>query len=180
MKRFLLTTLALLALSLAFFIAALPASAHAATRSTQASSHHAVCHTLLVTLHGTAPATMSCRDRTSNPISPRITTNNACGTYGALKLYQDSGFEGNTLCFLGTGFANMTDYWIFWPFTSWNDQVSSYNAGCNDGAFYANTGGTGQTQSFSQWASANLDGQSGRLPNDSLSSLQIFSTGGCY
>lgn len=154
-----------------------PASAH--TQTPQAA-----CHILVVHLHGTAPATMSCFKKQGS--AGQITTNNACPTYGALKIYSDANYEGSIICFLGTGFANMGDYWLAWPFVSWNDQASSFNAGCNRGTLYVNAGINGQPpisgafEPFGLWAQNNLDGQNLRIPNDSLSSVQITSTGGCY
>ncbi len=48
-----------------------------------------------------------------------------------VSLYQDAWYGGAQLCLVGVGSVNLTDYWISWPWTSWNDQTSSFNMGAN-------------------------------------------------
>ncbi|GHO70493.1 hypothetical protein KSC_093850 [Ktedonobacter sp. SOSP1-52] len=116
-------------------------------------------------------------------MKPAITTDNVCSTYtGALKIYSDANYEGSMICFIGTGWADMTQYWIFWP-GNWNDQASSFYGGCNSGTFYQNVNtsthtGWGNSQNFSGVYSGegNFDGLNGHLPNDSLSAIYISSS----
>ncbi|GHO47042.1 hypothetical protein KSX_52050 [Ktedonospora formicarum] len=116
-------------------------------------------------------------------MKPAITTDNACSAYtGALKIYSDANYQGSMICFIGTGWADLTQYWLFWP-VSWNDQASSFYGGCNNGTFYQNVDknthtGWGNSQSFGgayNWG-GNFDGLNGHLPNDSLSAILITSS----
>lgn len=132
----------------------------------------ATCHQLLVYLHGNAPATSKCLDQTHTGVIQNTTTDNGCTSYD-LKIYSDPNYQGSMICFIGTGFVNMTQYWLFWPVT-WNDQASSFYGGCTTGTFYTNTNGWGQTQNFGQYAGeGNFDGQNGDLPDNTLSSISI-------
>jgi hypothetical protein len=79
------------------------------------------------------------------------------------------------LCFLGTGFVNLTDY--PWGIGSnWDNKPNWYGTGCNTGTFFADINGGGTRQNFSPGVQANFDGQNGRLPALTLSSFQITSS----
>lgn len=156
------------ALVASLFIMALPASAHTNTVTAKARTLQTSCHKLLVQLHGTQSATSTCLDG-------RDTGKVDCGNRNALVIWADANQTGWSICFEGAGFANMTSYGVgFW--WNWNDQASSYAAGCSSGTFYKDINGGGQQQNFNPYPEQNnFDGQSGRLPNDSLSSLQLNS-----
>lgn len=60
---------------------------------------------------------------------------------------------------------------------NWNDKASSYQPGCSPGTFYKDIGQEGQYQNFlARGYRENFDGQAGRLPNDSLSSVYLASS----
>lgn len=133
------------------------------------------CHVLEVTLHGNASPTAKCSlvVASSSAATP-YTLATTCASANDLKIYQDA-FQKSTgavICFSGTGFINMTDYWINW-FQSWNDQASSWSSGKWQGAFYKDISGEGVSQNFNWFSTGEFDGQNGALPNDSLSSLKI-------
>jgi hypothetical protein len=161
----LLTVLALLATTT-------PASAASPSSSAQKSS----CHELLVHLNGNALATSQCLDQkigASTGFKPATAQDN-CTTIGALKIFSDANYQGNVICFTGTGSVNLTSYWIAWPFVSWNDVASSFDGGCMAGTFYANTNNWGASEAFGNGNNAGaFDGVNGHLPNDTLSSLTI-------
>ncbi|GER90747.1 hypothetical protein KDW_49090 [Dictyobacter vulcani] len=89
-------------------------------------------------------------------------------------IWSDANLQGWSICFVGTGFVNMTSFSVN-PFWNWNDQASSYGTGCLDGIFYTNTNGWGQSQPFTMKTTGNFDGYAGHLPNDALSSIYITS-----
>jgi hypothetical protein len=121
-------------------------SAHASNISTVHSLSH--CAVEFVQLHGNSSPEVTClkQEGASGKISPHT-----YGTDCSSNTLQLSGLDGLgrlTLCFLGTGFINLTDYtWRVWPDT-WNDRATRYSTGCNYGVFYADIDGGGSSQSF--------------------------------
>ena len=133
------------------------------------------CRTLEVTLHGSDNPTLKCQDRTVSRLGVTpYTLATTCASANDLKIYQDAGQHstGAVICFSGTGFINMTDYWVNW-FQSWNDQASSWSSGKWEGVFYKDISGEGVYQNFPWLETGEFDGQNGALPNDSLSSFKI-------
>ena len=148
---------------------ALPVSA--ATRPAQVTKHlvSQSCEHLLVHLRGNEPPLTTCLDA-QHPKSVSIT----CDDY-SLVLYWDANFSGATLCFSGSGWANLTDYcapiYLGGCLQNWNDKTSSFESHDTPGTFYYNTDLNGPALSFPVFFSANLYGSL----NDSISSLAIQS-----
>ena len=156
------------------------------------------CSHQAVHLSGTAPAIVTClhKDMSKRPgsVVPDIGIT-SCNATNNVTLFWDTSFGGDTICFTGSGFANLANYAPAWynvipcHCSSWNDQASGFALdGCaligtnnpNDanypGYFAINNNGNGQRQYFKWNVSkswSNFTGQSGILPNDSLSSLYI-------
>jgi hypothetical protein len=187
-KLYLKFTLVTLMLIGSLFFTALTASAQTVHReSAPAASTKAVllhsCEHLLVQLHGTDPATSSCLDKQiaatissasySNPI-PNLGFVD-CGSHSnSLILWIDSNFSGGTICFENAGSTDMTEWPCpgnHLPGCNWNDNASSYEARCSGGTFWSDVGEQGQRQPFNAHDQHNFDGLSGRLANDTLSSL---------
>jgi hypothetical protein len=147
--------------------------------STQSSQNKDGCAHLLVHLHSNKLATATCLDtgKSSSGVTP-FTTTTGCNT-NSLELYVDSTAINITasICFIGTGYANMSDYYGPWyaPF-NWNDTANRYRTGCNSGTFYKDSNGNGTAQPFSSNQAHTFDGQSGRLPIYTLSSLRIVTS----
>lgn len=96
------------------------------------SSSKSSCYVRIVYLHGSNPATSICKvpKKPHNPIP--FFSSVPCGDglpYPWVSLYQDAGYGGAQICFAGRGSDNLNNYWIFWPFTSWDKQTSSFNMG---------------------------------------------------
>lgn len=172
--RYLLTLL--VALTFTVFASILitpPAYAKSQAAMPQASSHS--CAVTMVYLHGANPPTTTClkQSQSSGLITP--------DTYGSdcsnqtLALRSTDQYGDQYLCFLGTGFVNLTDYvWrTWWPYSTWNDAADWYGTGCNTGVFFADVNGNGTRQTFGPGRQVNFDGQSGRLPDRTLSSFRI-------
>lgn len=83
------------------------------------------CKHLYVHLNGNKPATQKCLDNLKT--SPNFESGN-CTTTDWIHLFQNTYETGADLCVDGKGCGNLTDYWISWPFTNWNDQLSSFSA----------------------------------------------------
>lgn len=126
-------TLAVLFASLLSFVALGTALASTGPANVHQSNPaaHSPCFVRIVYLHGQSPATSQCKvaKKPDHPI-PQFASY-PCGDqlpYPWVSLYQNSGYGGAQICFVGTGSGNLTNYWINW-FTSWNDQTSSFNMG---------------------------------------------------
>src|SRR5579883_2738029 len=159
-------------LALTLLVAPYTVSAH----SINSKPFSNTCLHLLVTLHGNGPATSQCLDKVSHPQSVNPDTSvTDCGP-SVLRIYWDQNQNGylGEICFIGTGFVNMTEYYGPWyNYKNWNDQASSYQTQCTTGSFFADTNGNGARQIFSYSQVGNFDGQNGHLQNDTLSSIQI-------
>lgn len=98
----------------------------------------------------------------------------------SLVIWADTGFSGWTICFKGAGSTDMTSYCGPAPFGctwNWNDNASSFATGCSSVTFYTNIGDSGVAETEGASRRQNFDGVSGRLPNDTLSS--VFETFSC-
>ena len=101
------------------------------------------CYRMRVQLNGDQTPTATCLLK-NKPKPGDITPNimkSACNTTD-LQLFVASNYGGTELCFTGTGSTNLVNYWIDWPFTSWEEVVSSYKSGKWWGHFsyFANDG----------------------------------------
>jgi hypothetical protein len=154
-----------------FFVTVLPVSAHTVSKmSAKVVGPQIMCGHLQVYLHGASSATTKCLDRKGGPdIAPVPCDDNS------LIIWADAYYTGWTICFKGYGATDMTSYCGPAPvgcLWNWNDQASSYAPGCSGGTFYSDIGQEGQQQHFyGHDPKNNFDGQNGRLPNDTLSSV---------
>lgn len=147
------------------------ASAHSLQSSTTQGCGH-----LVVYLHDTSPATSKCLDTVQSSQSASPDTNvTQCGP-DSLHIFDNINLDASDgdVCFIGTGFINMTDvpgpWW--WGPLSWNDKASSYETNCTGGTFYSDINGNGSHQTFLSGEFGNFNG-SPRLNNDTLSSFII-------
>jgi len=125
---------------------ALPGAAHASPPFSQAKG--AGCHAEKVILNGSNPPSITCLDATggsTNGVSPD--TNQNCSS-GYLFIYDQPNGNGNSACFGGGGYTDLT--LVPYPGIGqhWNDHAVSYNAGAQGGRFYVNTGETGTHWDF--------------------------------
>jgi len=141
-------------------------NAHASAQSIPSPVNNG-CTVQNVHLNGNQPPTITCLTLD--------TVGSDCSS-STLSLRATDGFNMDYyLCFLGTGFVNLTDY--PWGIGSnWDNRANWYGTGCNTGTFFADSNGSGTKQTFSPGVQANFDGQNGRLPFATLSSLQITSS----
>src|SRR5579885_1794907 len=156
------------------------ASAHSSQLFTPQGCRHPIVY-----LHDTSPTTSKCMDTpqrsphgSSATMIPYTNVTN-CGPQ-SLHLFNNINFDASNgdVCFVGTGFINLTDIqgpWWWGPFVSWNDKASSYQTNCTQGTFYADINGNGSHQAFASRQSANFDGVDFKLNNDTLSSFDITS-----
>jgi hypothetical protein len=149
------------------------ASAHSFSKPHNQSG----CAHLLVHLQGSKSATTTCLDAITGLSSVTPFTSTVGCTSNSLELDAYAVGITSTICFIGTGYANMSDYTGPWylPVT-WNDEAVHYKTGCNSGTFYIDSNGNGTQQPFSPREERDFDGQSGRLPAHTLSSLIITSS----
>lgn len=178
------------ALGLATTLMTVTPVAHASPRMSSSTNRTAAtvhilkesgCRVLEVALHGNANPTINCNlyaSSTSSMVVAPTTLATFCDSGYDLKIYQDAfqSSSGSEICFYGTGFVNLTDYQIN-VFQSWNDQASSWSSGKWYGVFYKDVNGGGGQEAFSYNSAGEFDGQSGHLPNDSLSSFKIDGAG---
>lgn len=166
--RFLLPCVALLSL----FALVTPSTFAAATTTpsrNMAGGANTPCHTLEVHLHGAQPATTQCLDKkTTDGVTPQIYST-GCTYTDRLELFSDSGERGFFLCFIGSGNANLTDY-------GWNDIASSYTTGCSPVTFYTDINDKGSSIYESAYHTGGFT--PGAVPNDSLSSVYLYSNCG--
>jgi hypothetical protein len=162
--------LAALAVTIFISFVAIPYT-HASSKNVPSPN---CCSIELVHLHGSNPPDITClkREGSSGKISPNTYGSDCSST--TLELYGSDVLGTLTLCFLGTGFINLTDYiWRFWPQT-WNDKAYHYRTGCNYGTFFADTNGAGTQQGFNPNQNADFVGHS--LRAYTLSSFSITSS----
>jgi hypothetical protein len=133
------------------------------------------CVVQMVYLHGKQPPTLQCLKREQPSGQGSINTSTTDCTDQALALRGTDDLGDLYLCFLGTGFVNLTDY-SWRGILTWNDAANWYGTGCNTGTFYSDTNGNGTQQNFSPGIQHTFDGQGGRLPSLTLSSLRISSS----
>lgn len=162
---------AVIAIALAFSASALlTPDAHASASTPQ--RHSSNCAVQMVYLHGTNPPTVQClRQKIAPGLAPDIATTQCSNRALALRA-STQGAGDEYICFIGTGFVNLTDFYRAWPYT-WNDSANWYGPGCNYGVFYIDINGNGTHQNFVAGTAHNFDGQNGRLPAYTLSSLRI-------
>jgi len=175
--------LAILSLVMMMLLAtAITASAHSSTpgsnhvQATRTPPRFAKesqgCNHLLVTLHGSNLPTVQCQDKktTTNGVSPNL-TNGGCP--GNLEVFSDAQDQGDNLCFVGTGNANLTDFCLPWYDGgcfegTWNDIVSSYISRAH-GVLYENINETGAGFEFFPNGGGDLPG----VWNDVMSSVHV-------
>jgi hypothetical protein len=149
-------------------------NARANTRTSPTQLDH--CIVQMVYLHGEQPPTLQClrQEQPSGQVSIKISTTDCSNQ--ALALRGTDNLGDLYLCFIGTGFVNLTDY--SWRIVggNWDNSANWYGTGCNTGTFYADTNGNGTQQNFSPGVQHTFDGQEGRLPSLTLSSLRISSS----
>jgi hypothetical protein len=115
-------------------------------------SPHSSCYRRVVYLHGKNPSTTACileqKPLADNP-SPDLGTASCSSNLHSpwLALYQDINYGGASICFVGTGFDNLYNYFIIWPFETWSDEVSSFDAGAS-GSMTTGTDGNGSVCYF--------------------------------
>lgn len=149
-----------------------------AAPKTSSSNPQQSCSVLQVELHGSQPATSTCLQSgktasTSGTVSPN-TVVTGCSSH-ALELYSDPDYSGYTICFIGSGFVNMTDYCGPLPvgcLWNWNDAASSFWLGCSPVMFYTDTNGGGGSFYVGAYGKNNFP--LGAINNDSLSSLRLY------
>jgi hypothetical protein len=135
------------------------------------------CAHLLVHLQGSKSAITTCLDATTSSSSVTPFTSTVGCMNNTLELDTFTALATESICFIGTGYANMSDYIGPWYATfNWNDAALNYKTGCNSGTFYSDSNGNGIQQPFSPHEEHDFDGQSGRLPALTLSSLRITSS----
>ena len=167
----------IVAASIFYIVLSIIATSHVfastSTPSLQTQKEH--CVGMMVYLHDKYPSTTRClRTQVSGQVTPFSYTTDCTNRSLALRGHDDWG--DLYLCFLGTGFANLTDFtWRVWPFT-WNGYANWYGPGCNYGYFYTDINGNGTIQRFVAGTAYNFDGQNGRLMAYTLSSFRIDSS----
>jgi hypothetical protein len=172
--RFLLPCVALLS-----FFALATSSTLAATTAPSRSVAGGVntpCRTLEVQLHGTQPATTTCLDRqTTSPagvVTPQIYEPIRCSSTDELDLYSDANWTGYHMCLIGSGTANLGDYYPYHAGT-WDNKASSYYTGCSPVTFYTNVNRTGYSISEPAYHAGNFT--PGTVGNDTLTSVYLSS-----
>lgn len=175
--RFALTTIAAVSV---LAVGMLPGVTHAAdplATPTPTLRTGAKCLVLRVQLNSDQPAVATCLQMApasgQAPTLPGPDTSQSSCASTDVQLFQDNTFQGSKICFTGRGFVNLTDYWINYPFTSWNDQASSFTPGNWNGKFYWGTNSSPPSWSFqSSFGGGNFTG----AWNDQVSSLCIGAT----
>lgn len=171
MKPYRYFLVALMAIALAVSTSAL-LTPYAHANASTPQRHSGNCAVQMVYLHDANPPTVQCLQQKIAPRpSPYIATTQCSNRALALR-GATIGQGDQYLCFIGTGFVNLTDFIRNFPQT-WNDFANWYGPGCNYGVFYIDTNGNGTHQNFIAGTAFNFDGRNGRLPANTLSSLRI-------
>jgi hypothetical protein len=155
----------------------------ASAQSTRTSAAHtrtmaASCATLEVHLYGALPAKTTCLSSTpSRPVSPHTSQAN-CSNPAALWLYWDANESGSMICFIGSGFVNLTGsyVWCYVVCYSWNDQASSFYTGCSPVNFWSDINTSGGSATVGPYTKGNFPRE--QVGNDALSSVELFSNCG--
>jgi len=139
------------------------------------------CQTLEVHLYGVLPAATTCLDGNTTTTSPKTaglitpdTSTSSCVTK-ALWIWENANESGAEICFIGSGFANMTDYrhcGIILCY-SWNDAASSFYTGCSQVTFHVDIGATNNDKHATASAYQASNFPFGAVGNDQLSSIAI-------
>lgn len=138
------------------------------------------CYDAVVTLHGTDAPTIQCllKDKPAPGTAMADTATYPCGPSMPtpwIQIYQDNGYGGATICFVGTGFVNLTNFNINIVET-WNDQESSFKAN-SYGIQYWDTNGNGaQCDFYYGYRVSWIDTICGKGWNDNASSIEILGT----
>lgn len=136
------------------------------------------CTHLMVYLHGSKPSTWKCLDSRTHPFIYATDC-----SYSTLYLVNYSSTNW-TLCFLGNGSVNMTDFcgpwWVGGCLVNWNDQADYYTTGCSPVYFYSDIN-EGGTESFAPGHSSHAfnggwNGYGNTLYDNTLSSLVLTSS----
>jgi|SRR5579883_2256684 hypothetical protein len=180
MRRSLINILCVLIVVFAFLLLAVP-SAKANVLTTN-DDPRPKCGHLQIYLNG--PINWVCRDQqVASILQNKNGVNSSIANPGivavtcdanSLVIWADTGFSGWTICFKGAGSTDMTSYCgpAPWGCTwNWNDNASSFATGCSPASFYKDIGDSGQREGENSFQRQNFDGQNGRLPNDTLSSV---------
>lgn len=172
----------LVLLCLAVSVATANTVSAAPNRYTVAHPSHAIpmsCYVTVVYLHGKNPPTVTCpvKDKPAQGKHGPYTQQYSCGPNLPrpwVAFYQDADYGGAQICFVARGFINLTDFYIFYPFESWNDQVSSFNMGAY-GVMYKDINSEGdQCDYYVGEEYAYIDDACGSGWNDTLSSFEIL------
>jgi hypothetical protein len=94
-------------------------------------------------------------------------------------LYWNANRSGYKICFIGSGFVNLTNYWSpcgIITCSSWNDQASSFYTGCSPVTFWTNINAEGGNAEALPYTYGNFPDQG--VGNDTLSSLELYSSCG--
>ncbi len=181
-RKLILSSVGLFLLCLMVFVATagMAHTAHAApvtpskVRSTPMS-----CYVTVVYLHGTNSPTMDCLVKTKPAADKSVpdTQVEDCAlvyTTPWVAFYENADYGGEEICFIGTGFIpNLGEYWIDWPFVSWNDQVSSLNMGAY-GYLYQDINGGGKSCYYHEGEeNSYINNVCGSGWNDTLSSFSV-------
>lgn len=122
----------------------------------------------------------------SDTESPAVDCN-IYNVWSTLQIWQKPNFQGDTICFVGEGYVNLSDYCEQFANSrcvkTWDKQAGSYSTGCSDGFFYTQNDAQGTSQYFEPHKSGRFDqsvSYSGwpNLPDKSLSSFYLTSQ--CY
>ncbi len=133
------------------------------------------CYALKVYLHGNNPATVTCVVTQEQAATAPDTVDKGCGDSNLLQLYENDNYGGARICFFGTGFANLTDYWIWVGVRNWNDEMTSFKTGRMTGRFFWDINGGPPTYNYSQGQS---NPNIGSTWNDEVSSIAIDNCNG--
>jgi hypothetical protein len=173
--------LAFLPILLAVFTMAFSGTAFAQNTAAKAihpgvTSATTSCQNLEVHLYGTLPAKTTCLvASTAGGITPD-TTIASCSTIDALWLYWNANESGAEICFIGYGWANLTD-WASCNAVAcynWNDQTSSFITGCAPVDFFTDINGGGSQVDAVAFERRNFP--LGSVGNDTLSSVHLLSS----
>lgn len=135
------------------------------------------CYRLRVQLNGNQTPTATCLLKEKpkpGDITPNI-SETTCNTTD-MQLFEDANYAGTAaeICFAGTGYTNLNNYWIFWPFTTWAEVVSSYKTGKWTGHF---SGGDNDAAPYYGLQDHVLCSWIGPTWNDKAKGLKINGTG---
>ena len=164
-----------LGLAVALAVPLFGASMTRAQTASAAPLGAANCYALKVHLHGNDPATVTCVVTREQAAVAPDTVDKGCGDSNLLQLYENDNYGGARICFFGTGFANLADYWIWVLARNWDEEMTSFKTGRMTGRFFWYSNGGAPTYNYSQGQS---NPNIGSTWNDEVSSISIDSCNG--